>query len=344
MTESAAALNPWRHAYGEPTVFAQLKQSPGDFRVDEELGFELEGEGDHCFLHIEKTGLNTQAVAKHIAHLTGRLERDIGYAGMKDRHAITRQWFSVDMAGATEPDWTSLNNDQQQVIEVVRHRRKLRRGALKGNRFVIRLLDLKGDINSVAERMQWIATQGVPNYYGEQRFGRDNVARATAVFDRRLRVSRHQRGIYLSAARSWLFNTVLSQRVASDNWNVALDGDVMQLAGSHSVFKLEAADEEAVQRVSEFDIHPTGPLWGRGELMSSGPVRQLETDSLKDRLDLCQGLEAAGLKQERRALRLGVEDLQWSLSGAELTLSFELLAGSYATSVLREIASYQGGQ
>ena len=331
----------WCYAYGQPAARAQLKKMPADFQVDEQLGFDLDGEGDHVFIRIQKTGLNTQAIAKHIAHLIGVRERDVGYAGMKDRHAITTQWFSADMAGRAEPDWQHLNTDQIRVVDVVRHRRKLRRGALKGNCFKIRLREITGDQDEVLARLDTIAAQGVPNYYGEQRFGRNNVAMAEAMFSRRLRVKRHQRSIYLSAARSWLFNSVLSRRVESGHWNTALVGDVMQLAGTNSVFKITSLDDEIIGRVKSFDIHPTGVLWGKGSLMSGDQTAASEAECAESNSVLCQGLEAAGLKQERRSLRLCVADLTWELEADDLILSFFLPAGSYATTVLREIICYQ---
>jgi tRNA pseudouridine13 synthase len=154
----------------------------------------------------------------------------------------------------------------------------------------------------------------------------------------RLRLSRNKRSLTLSAARSLLFNLVLSARVNAGNWNVPLDGDAMQLHGSHSFFIAAAVDADLSKRVASQDIHPTGPLHGRGENPARGACRLLETAVLADYTSWCEGLETAGLTQDRRALRLAVADLswQWEASG-DLVLAFSLPAGAYATSVLREL-------
>jgi tRNA pseudouridine13 synthase len=181
----------------------------------------------------------------------------------------------------------------------------------------------------------------VPNYFGEQRFGRDgdNVANARAMFAGR-RVRREQRTLLISAARSELFNRVLAQRVQRACWDSPLDGEVWMLDGSRSVFGPEPFDDALAQRLASFDIHPTGPLWGRGELRTAGDAAQLERDALGDEeaLALRAGLEAEGLKQERRALRLQPADLAWTWRDDNaLELAFALPPGAYATVVLAEL-------
>jgi tRNA pseudouridine13 synthase len=329
------------YACGPPEATAVLRQYPEDFQVDEDLGFEPDGDGDHVLLQVRKRGQNTQWLAGKIARLAGINERDIGYAGMKDRHAVTTQWFSVNVAGRVEPDWSALDSDDVQVLTVARHRRKLRRGTLTGNHFQITLRDVHGDQSEINRRLEAVRDRGVPNYFGEQRFGGDNLARAEAVFNGRLRPKRHQRSLYLSSARSFLFNSVLSRRVEAHNWDSALNGDVMQLAGSHSVFKMTEIDADIEQRLQEKDIHPTGPLWGAGEIMTMAQAQALELETLQPHQTLCQGLEHAGLKQQRRALRLIPVAMSWTFSEASLTVGFFLEAGSYATVVLREIVCYR---
>jgi len=333
------------YAYGKPSATAILRQRPEDFQVDEVLGFEPDGEGNHVFLKLRKRGQNTQWLANEIAHLAGIKERDIGYGGMKDRHAVTTQWFSVDVAGREEPDWSRLEFDRDseavEVIDVARHRRKLRRGTLTGNQFRITLRDLRGDHDAIISRLESVRRYGVPNYFGEQRFGANNLARAEAMFKKRFRAKRNQRSLYLSVARSQLFNNILSRRVADKNWNTLLDGDVMQLSGSHSVFKVAETDMDTEQRLFDKDIHPTGSLWGRGELMTSLQAQALELEETQQYPLLCIGLEEAGLKQQRRSLRLLPENMEWELSGDSLMVTFFLPAGSYATVVLREIVDYR---
>ena len=329
------------YAYGRPQATAILRHQAEDFRVDEQLGFEPDGYGDHVWLCIRKTGHNTQWLAAAIARLAGVSERDVGYAGLKDRHAVTTQWFSVAMAGHREPDWQALASDSITVLQVERHRRKLRRGTLTGNRFAIRLRELAGDATDIDGRLAAIRVRGVPNYFGEQRFGRDNIARAAAMFAGKLRVKRHQRSLYLSAARSMLFNEVLSRRVALGVWDRCVTGDVMQLDGSNSVFRIEQCDEDIDRRLGVSDIHPSGPLWGRGLPMSAGQARGIEMAAIEPYGIICAGLESAGLKQQRRPLRLAVRDLEWRFSNADLEMRFFLPAGSYATVVLREVVRYR---
>ena len=154
------------------------------------------------------------------------------------------------------------------------------------------------------------------------------------------RVKRDQRTMLLSAARSALFNRVLDARVADGSWNRALDGEVWMLDGSRSVFGPEPFDDALAARLAAFDIHPTGPLWGRGELRTTGAARAIETDALSEPVlvRLREGLEAAGLKQERRALRLRPDDLAWEWLGDDvLQLTFALPPGAYATTVLAEL-------
>lgn len=318
-----------------------MRAQPEDFFVDEVLGFEPDGEGEHVLLQVEKRNTNTQWLADQLAGFAGIPKRDVSYAGLKDRNAVTRQWFSLRLAGAPEPDWDNLPVDNVRVLQHARHRRKLRRGALQGNRFHLRVRELQGDLAALETRLQHIAQQGVPNYFGEQRFGHQgaNLQQAVAMFQGKRVKDRHKRSLYLSAARSFLFNELLSQRVARGDWNRAIAGDVMLLAGSNSYFVPEANDATIQQRLADFDIHPSGCLWGKGESPAQLEAAALERALAETHPVLCRGLEQAGLKQERRALRLPVADLHWNLAAADqvLELRFTLPAGAYATSVLREL-------
>lgn len=326
------------YAFGQPTVKGVLRQEIEDFVVEEQLGFEPTGEGQHVWLWIEKRDRNTQDVALDLARHAGIKPQAVGFSGMKDRRAITRQWFSLDLAGKAESDWSALNNDGLSILQATRHSKKLRRGVHRSNRFAITLRDLQGDSATLPERLAAIGQSGVPNYFGAQRFGRDeaNLDWARRMFAGERINNRNKRSIYLSAARSFLFNQLLSQRVSDDTWNRGVEGDVMQLAGSHSIFVPEQIDETIRQRVTGMDIHPTGPLWGRGELKTTGTVREQELQLARDYPDFCAGLEQAGLKQERRSLRLAVKQLDWSEHNTQLCLSFELETGAYATAVIRE--------
>ncbi len=329
------------YAHGHPPIQGRLRVAPEDFQVREELGFTLDGSGEHVWLWVRKRGANTEWVARRLAERAGVPSGAVSYAGMKDRHAVTEQWFSVQLPGKADPDWYADPHPDFTVLNAIRHSRKLRRGALSGNAFCITVRDLQGDPAELTARLERIIAMGVPHYFGEQRFGRDagNLERAEALLSGREKVrDRHQRGVYLSAARSALFNAVLARRVAEGSWDAALPGEALMLAGSHSFFTAEAVDETIRQRVAAFDVHPTGPLWGAGELRSSSVVRELEEAVASQFPVFRDGLAAAGLEQERRALRLMVEEARLDYPEAGVAVfHFRLPAGAYATMVLREL-------
>ena len=344
MSTGAGALP---RAHGAPVLRARMRVTPEDFDVTEIAGFEASGAGEHLLLTIEKRGMNTAFVARLLAEWAGVDERAVGYAGLKDRHAVTRQRFSVQLPGREAPDIGGLERDDAatgqrlRVLAHARHARKLPRGALAGNRFALVLREVEGERDAIEARLQAISDRGVPNCFGEQRFGHGggNVDKARRMFAG-LRVRRDERTLLLSAARSELFNRVLAVRVADGSWDRGVDGEAWMLDGSRSVFGPEPWSEALAARLAAFDIHPSAPLWGRGELRSQGEARALELAALADddSLALRAGLEAAGLVQERPATRLRPEDLAWSWSGpGVLELSFGLPAGSYATAVLAEL-------
>ncbi len=314
-----------------------MRQSPEDFVVEEVLGFDPDGDGEHAMLRIQKRGENTEYIARQLARLADVKQVDVGYAGLKDRHAVTIQWFTVNLSGKPEPDWSELESENIRILDITRHRRKLKRGALKGNRFVITLRDVQGDREEIAARLELIKDQGVPNYFGEQRFGRDNIDKALAMFRGDVRPKRHQRGIYLSAARSLLFNAVLSERVRSGLWNKPVDGDVMMLDGSNSVFTIDDVDNELIGRCRRFDVHPAGPLPGRGGKQAEGKASAIEKKALEVYQEPGEGIAKAGVDATRRAMRVTVNDLAWSLEKDRLKLEFGLPSGSYATSMIREL-------
>jgi len=308
-------------AWGAPLVEAQLKASPEDFRVDEVLDITPGAQGEHWLVQLRKRGENTAWVAGQLAALAGVPVRDLGYCGLKDRHAVTSQWFSLYQPVGTEPDWTSLEAEGRlQILQAGRTPRKLRRGDHQGNDFVIRLRQLTGLKDptraELERRLGLIADQGVPNYFGAQRFGRQggNLVRARTLLVERRRIrDRQQRSMALSAARSWLFNQVLSARVARGDWQTPLPGEPEPMA--------------------------TGPLWGRGRALSGEATLTLEDQVLAPWRDWCAGLEQVGLKQERRPLVLQPRGFAWRWQEEDLELGFGLPPGTFATSVLRELAS-----
>lgn len=328
-------------AHGAPVASGRLRERPEDFQVDEVPICEPDGEGEHLLLHVRKIGRNTDWVARRLASYAGLPASAVSYAGLKDRHAVTTQWFSVHTGVRLDPDWSAFDEEGVQVLKAYRHRRKLRRGALRGNRFRIRVRELSGDRDSLQERLSSIRGLGVPNFFGAQRFGnRDgNLYAAHALFaGEAKRAPRHLRGLWLSAARSQLFNQVLALRVGRGDWDRPLSGDRMQLAGSRASFPVDAIDAELIERCVAFDIHPSGPLWGAGEPLTGADAAVLEQQVAEDFPAWVAGLARAGLKQERRPLRLQLGEMDVRILDDEvLEVAFELPAGAFATSVLREL-------
>lgn len=319
MTDAQYTTLPqWPNAYPASGASATLKRLNEDFIVTE-LPLQLpSGEGEHLWLDIEKNGANTAFIALQLADATGVAERDVGYAGLKDRYAITRQWFSIYLPKGETPDLTGLQHPEFKVLTQTRHVKKLRPGDLQGNRFRIVLRDVTGDREAIEANLKAVASQGVPNYFGAQRFGHDggNVEQGRAMLAREIRVRNpKKKGIYLSAVRSFVFNEVLALRIQQGLWGQTLPGDVMDEAG-----------------------RPTGPLWGRGRVSTTEDAQALENGVAGRHATLCDGMEHAGLDQERRALVASPSDLSWEwLQADQLVLTFSLPAGNYATSVLNEI-------
>lgn len=335
-TERPAAERSLPRAWGEPVSKGEIRRQAEDFRVDELLGFEPSGEGAHVLLHVEKTGRNTVDVAGDLAAHARCHPRDLGYSGLKDKHAVCRQWFSVPSSPAV--DWAAFEGPGIRVLRAQRHHRKLRRGTHRANRFSIRIVLNGFDEADLHARMEQVRSGGVPSYFGEQRFGRryaDNVRRLVSG----CRLPRLQRGMTLSAIRADLFNRVLGHRVRCGTWNIALPGEYLNLDGTRSGFKAEGGDPDIAPRVAALDLHPTGPLFGDGPGPAEGEVKRLETELLRDFRDWCDVLVRHGMKMERRATRCAVGDLEWRLDAGTgiLQLEFSLRRGHFATSVLREI-------
>lgn len=334
-------------AHGAPVLSATLRHHPVDFLVEEIDAFPASGAGEHALLTVEKRGMNTVHVARRIAQWAGVPESAVGYAGLKDRHALARQRFSVQLPGRATPETATLDfedaatGEALRVLDLARHAKKLPRGALAGNRFLLTLREVEGDRAAIEARLSAIVERGVPNYFGEQRFGRggDNVARALEMFSGR-RVPREQRAMLLSAARSELFNRVLARRVEIGQWDRGLEGEVWMLDGSRSVFGPEAWNASLAERLARFDIHPSAPLWGTGPLRTTAACRSLEETVLSgtDGPALQRGIEAAGIKQERRATRVRPDAFSWAwpMAGC-LQIGFGLTAGCYATTILAEL-------
>ncbi|MBB3104610.1 tRNA pseudouridine(13) synthase TruD [Azomonas macrocytogenes] len=342
MTE-AELLGPF--AYGEPCGQAVLKATTEDFQVDEVLDIPLSGDGEHLWLWVEKRNLNTEEAARRIARAAKLPLRSVSYAGLKDRQALTRQWFSLHLPGQADPDLSAAEDDALIIRKAVRHRRKLQRGAHSANGFILRLTDLVAERPAMELRLETIKRQGVPNYFGPQRFGYQGgnlqEARAFAATGD-LPGQRNLRSRVLSAARSYLFNSVLAGRVARGDWNRALPGDLLSFTDSRSFFPAQGGDCDD-PRLALLDLHPTAPLWGEGALATTGEPLQLEQQICEQQKNLAVWLEKSGLAQERRILRLPIRDLTWHYPAPDiLQLEFVLPTGCFATAVVRELVTLAG--
>ena len=365
--ESFLQLDSLAYATGKPELLARIKQHWDDFRVDEELGFAPTGAGEHLLLRIEKAGQSTTEVARQISSTLGISDSDIGYSGMKDRQARSRQWFSIRLDQAAEAELGRLQSDQLQILEQSRNQRKLQIGAHKANHFQLILREVMGVNASGAEppatnaeasldrKLQTLAHQGVPNYFGSQRFGRDlsnlhqvrellRAEASQAVATRNRYRHKRKRSMLYSAARAYLFNQLLSARITRGNWASYVDGDVLNLNHTKRCFLVEpgAWGPELQQRLDELDIHITGLLPGRidskDRYVTRGQSADTEKAVCKEFAELVTGLEQQGLSAARRPLRFQVQQLQWQwLDSTTVSLAFTLPSGAYATSLLREV-------
>lgn len=339
-----AALQPAK-AHGTPLPPATLKAAPEDFHIEEQLSFEPSGAGPHWLLQVEKRAANTRWVAAEIARVAGVPAADVGYAGLKDRHAIAIQWFSVPSLATSADFWNEVRTPEYKVLQVRANSRKLKRGALSGNRFRIRLRDAVWPRDRLEAKLDALRAHGAPNYFGPQRFGRDgyNLDRVAAwIQSGAAPRGRAERSFSLSAARSLMFNAVLARRVEAGDWSQLAPGDLAILDGSGSHFAVVAVDDELRRRLREFDIHPSGPLWGRGPPPAMGQALLHELEVLGEFPAVAELLAAAGLTQERRALRCAVRELSVEYEASTVTLSFSLGRGQFATAVLREICEFEG--
>jgi tRNA pseudouridine13 synthase len=322
-----------------------LRCRPEDFEVEEQLSFSPEGEGEHAYLFIEKRGRNTREIARQLSRFCGVAERDIGYCGLKDRHAVTRQWFSIGLAGRDQPQWCSLEDDSLRILEQTRHARKLRRGVHRGNRFRLVLRELTGDRDTLVQRLQQVKSAGAPNYFGEQRFGIAGGNLQAGLQWLRgggRKPRRPQRSMYLSALRGYLFNSLLDRRIQQERWQLPGVGDVCMLSGSNSLFCCEAQDDGIHERAETGDLSLGLPLWGSGEPQSSGPVWDEFCDIVRDYGEICDFLVQQKLALAWRSARLYADDFCWQFcDDGTLVLEFDLKSGCYATALLRELVNYK---
>lgn len=312
-----------------------------DFLVEEIMEVPAHDGGAHWWLHLRKRALNTKDVARALTRIGTARIRQVGYAGLKDRHAVTSQWFSLPIETIDPSGLADRLPENVELLQFQRARHAVRRGGLKANRFSIRLRDAEGSVEAVETRLAQLS-KGVPNYFGEQRFGINggNLVRARALFNGTLgKTPRFERGMYLSAARSQLFNLLLAQRVRDGTWNQLLDGEAVILDGSRSWFPLPEPPIGMAKRLAEFDIHPSGPLHGIGDSAVDGSCEALEQNVITSEAALAAGLEEWRMRAERRSLRLLPKNLHHEWQGQDLLLHFDLPSGAFATTVLRELAN-----
>jgi tRNA pseudouridine13 synthase len=334
-----------------------IKAEPEHFQVIELPVTAPSGSGSHLWLNVQRTGMNTEFAARQIARVAAVAKRDVGYAGLKDRHAKTQQWFSIPGHDEVDALLESLAQCGLTVLDSARHERKLRRGALAGNRFVIFVRHDAGvgsaarnwaaDDQSVQDAVQWLREHGAPNYFGPQRFGFDgnNLQQAVLMLcDGRKVRDRHRRGLYLSAARSALFNQVLAARVHGASWNTLLPGEAAVLDGSASFFLCQQDDPALAARLRSFDIHPSGPMYGDDDTPALDEAARVELAALVGCEDLMAGLRGQRMQSARRALRVVLQDINvQSVADEGWWLEFSLPSGAYATSIMREIFDITDG-
>jgi len=326
-------------AWGGPSGSGILRTVPEDFFVEELLGAEPEDDGPHLLLFVEKRGLNTKEVAERLRAAADLAAEDVGHAGLKDKWAVTRQWFSLDLRGRRPPDLSSVESQELRILKTGCDRTKLRPGDHEGNRFVIRARACTGDPARMESILGAIEREGFPNYFGSQRFGRGNanLKSAAALFQGR-RLEPWSRGISLSAARSLLFNTVLDARVRAGSWNRPLEGEVLEIAGTRSWFLDFSRNLPLiVERCGRRELHPTGPLWGgHPRTPPRGEAKDVEIAALAPYRSWITGLEKAGAEMARRSLRAFPRELSWCRDGDDWEIRFVLDSGGFATALLRE--------
>lgn len=319
-----------------------IRFTPEDFQVTEISDIELSGEGEHLWMYVQKTNCNTDWVAKYLSNVCQVPRRQVGFAGLKDRHAITKQWFSIQLPKVS--DIEKINSalpDEISVLQSNKHSRKIKIGQLDANKFEIMIRDIKGNKAQIEKNMGSIVENGVPNYFGPQRFGHDmgNIQKCKDWFSGSYKVkSKNLKSLLISTARSHIFNCIVAKRIEDKIWDTTIVGDILQLNKSHSWFPMsDATPDEISKRLKEFDIHITAAMYGEDLVQSTDICAELETQIAEQFPIYQQGFEKFRLKQDRRAVRICPIDFKYEWIDENLLLNFKLLPGSYATGIIREI-------
>lgn len=326
----------------KPQQCGRLKTECADFIVRENLGYTLSGEGEFVAVKIRKTDANTLFVGEKLAEFVGIPAKNMSYAGLKDRKAVTEQWFCLHLAGQETPDFSQFQLDGVEILAVTRHHRKIRVGSLDGNEFEILLRDVV-ETDELQQRLAQLQAVGFPNYFTEQRFGRDghNLTAALRWAKGEIKVKdRKKRSFYLSAARSEVFNLIVSQRIADGLTEQVLENDTMQLAGSNSWFIAQADELKTLnQRLKSGDILLTAPLIGEESLAQT--CSEQERKIIEQHQSLLNLMRQERMKSARRAMFTKPQHLTWQFKDEGLYLKFYLDSGSYATGLIRELINTQ---
>ncbi len=324
-----------------PKQTALLKAECADFVVKEQLGYDMSGDGEFVAVKVRKTDCNTLFVGEQLAKFAGISARNMSYAGLKDRKAVTEQWFSLQMPGQPTPDFSQFSLEGVEILDVTRHQRKIRIGSLQGNHFEILLRNAE-ETDELKVRLDFLAKNGFPNYFTEQRFGRDgnNLTQALRWANGEIKVKdRNKRSFYLSAARSEMFNLILSKRMELNLAQQILVGDVLQLNGSYSWFVVDESEDLAQlqQRLAQQDVLLTAPLIGEEEKSAV----DFEHEIFAQHQALFALMRQERMKAARRPILMHPQYFQWQFEPNGLHLQFALPAGSYATALIRELVNIE---
>ncbi len=324
-----------------PKQTALLKAECADFVVKEQLGYDMSGDGEFVAVKVRKTDCNTLFVGEQLAKFAGISARNMNYAGLKDRKAVTEQWFSLQMPGQPTPDFSQFSLEGVEILDVTRHQRKIRIGSLQGNHFEILLRNAE-ETEERKVRLDFLAKNGFPNYFTEQRFGRDgnNLTQALRWANGEIKVKdRNKRSFYLSAARSEMFNLIVSKRMELNLAQQILVGDVLQLNGSHSWFVVDESEDLAQlqQRLTQQDVLLTAPLIGEEEKSAV----DFEHEIFAQHQALFALMRQERMKAARRPILIHLQYFQWQFEPNGLRLQFALPAGSYATALIRELVNIE---
>ena len=324
-----------------PKQTALLKAECADFVVKEQLGYDMSGDGEFVAVKVRKTDCNTLFVGEQLAKFAGISTRNMSYAGLKDRKAVTEQWFSLQMPGQPTPDFSQFSLEGVEILDVTRHQRKIRIGSLQGNHFEILLRNAE-ETDELKVRLDFLAKNGFPNYFTEQRFGRDgnNLTQALRWANGEIKVKdRNKRSFYLSAARSEIFNLIVAKRIELGLAQQVLNGDILQLNGSHSWFMVDESEDLAQlqQRLAQQDVLLTAPLIGEEEKSAV----DFEHEIFAQHQALFALMRQERMKAARRPILMHPQYFQWQFEPNGLRLQFALPAGSYATALIRELVNIE---